>query len=188
MPLKFIVEGKTEIKFFSDLLRNRFDIVLNADNFINLGGYNENVISKNLAQIQSAIAEGYTPVLIIDADANFNDRNLEINEQLINSNIPGIATFILPNNTDEGNIETLLLSLIRPSQENIRRIECFDALLHCLNGVQKLPGNKEKIYVLIDTYGLEASFDKRDYSNNVIWDLNSNSLNSLIDFIEPLRN
>lgn len=95
--IKLVVEGKADKKFLQDLASS-IGNNLSEDNFIVTGGFSPTWIQNHYPSVMTAIAEGLRPVLIVDANSDFNHRRADLDAQLAAANLTGTPYFILPNN------------------------------------------------------------------------------------------
>jgi hypothetical protein len=107
--------------------------------------------------------------------------------------------FLLPNNQDDGDIETLLERIICPENQII--FDCWRDFENCLlpnkttstdSGRFTLPARKTKIYAYLETLVGETDSEKekikdpnRNYRNPKHWDLNHPALANLRAFLDP---
>ncbi len=177
-----IVEGIGDIKLLKDLVSFSFNKNLEDSNFLNTKGYCDNWINKHKPLLEIAQKKEMHPVIVLDANGNFQERQTEIVTELTNLNLTGIPYFLLPNNADNGNLETLLFSMMLPKHAAVNT--CFEQYRNCLPQNYTKPPEKDKVYsyaaaVLPANRTKLAQDDKRDYKDNSIWDLSNNYLLSL---------
>lgn len=88
------------------------------------------------------LARGEEILLIVDADESYENRRIEVKKLIDTKNI---NFFIMPNNRDNGDMETLLLSTIKNNSVS----ECFNEYISCLESkdieTTKI-NNKAKLY------------------------------------------
>ncbi|ADG72131.1 conserved hypothetical protein [Brachyspira murdochii DSM 12563] len=91
--------------------------------------------------------------------------------------------FLFPNNKDNGNLENMLINIaVRKEIMN-----CFDNYIRCIEKLDNtnIPVNKAKIYAYLESIKgynqKEIKDDKRNYTNNEIWNISDN-------YISPLKN
>ena len=199
MKFKIFVEGDADVKFISDFVLNRFNTTLTKKDIVKLGGWTG--IPKEVEQfiINSGPNndEGIN-LVILDADdehnlGGFEKRKAEIEAIKTELNIQ-FELFLFPNNNDNGDLETLLSSIINTNNKDI--FDCWNGFEHCISSLQKnytIPARKTKIYaymeVLHGTTGSEKEKVKdknRDFNNKEHWDLENTSLNPLYHFLAPL--
>jgi hypothetical protein len=176
------VEGIADKKFITDLILDLFTNFPNDVEIIKCGGW------QNLDKVEPKFKEiddfGGNNIIIFDADANAQNRRAEIMilGQKLNINFD---LFLLPNDRDPGNLETLLLSIINPTHNAI--LTCFEDYKNCLsqNSNYNLPCDKAKVYAYTEalTDGILAKEEKRDYLNNNHWHLSKQILDPLKAFL-----
>jgi len=134
MMVYIIVEGITDKALVRKLLSDLGKIEKTDYQFLGLKGIEsvrntlENLTEKDLSQNRY--------FAIVDADRSFRDRKNDMETWTQER----VDFFIFPNNDDDGDLETLLLSHIDSSNKIIR---CFDAYKEC---VGKEINNKAKLY------------------------------------------
>ncbi|MDI9364621.1 MAG: hypothetical protein QM541_06700 [Flavobacterium sp.] len=198
MKCKIFVEGEADIKFIKDFVLNRFNKTLGKSDIVNLGGWTgiRKEVDQFLINSGPNNDEGVN-VVILDADAEhnlggFETRKAEIEAIKAELGIQFVL-FLFPNNKDNGDLETLLSSIINPNNEDI--FKCWASFENCISGLKKnytIPARKTKIYaymeVLHGTTGSEKEKVKdknRDFNNKEHWDLENMSLNPLYNFLAP---
>lgn len=102
--------------------------------------------------------------------------------------------FLFPNNRNAGAFEDLLEKIIR--EDNRLIFDCFQGFEHCLQNIARkktkkkltVPAKETKIYTHLEVLPGETRKEseiikdpKRDYKNKEHWDLDS-------EFLKPLRN
>ena len=178
---------------------------ISEEKIIQCGGRANLWVKKEVkANLNEAIDEGVTPLIIFDADASAEDTRGEISNELAAIDIPSnqYSLFLFPNNQDAGDLETLLEHIIPPKNQPIFR--CWEQYEECLrhNATPLVrptplpplttPARKTKIYgyleALLGTSKAEKKKIKeasREYRNAEHWDLNANYLNPLKLFLQP---
>lgn len=181
------VEGEADLKFISDFVECKFGY------FLKPGIDIQEVKGKDSLQnftpnFHESTGLNLTNLLIFDSDDLFDQRQEELLEKRDKLSI-NFELFLLPNNHDTGNLETILSSIANPVYQPI--LNCFETFQHCLSGIQnlqiKVPDDKAKIFVyasLLSSNEL-AKEKNRDYKNQSIWNLDSDYLNSLYQFLSP---
>jgi hypothetical protein len=179
--VRFFIEGEGDQKFVLDLVEYVFGVTLNPDNFFLANGYCDNWIDKNKPNFLRAIVEGFTPVVIVDSDSNFQNRKKEIVEGAKVNNLV-FDYFLFPNNHDNGTLEDLLMKLILPKHKKL--FTCFDNYRECIQPY-KSPDNKAKIFAYVEALSPKHVKEKnRDYKNEEIWLLKAPELETLISFLK----
>jgi hypothetical protein len=203
-----LVEGEADAKFIKDFVRQRFSTELLDKHLIRCSG------SGNLKkqQFEQYALQGSTSLIIFDADsqkqrttyaqtrARIEQEMTEL-QSLIAVNRPTVELwfeiFLLPNNEDEGDLETLLERIINPANQPI--LDCWQSYEQCLGKIPRdgmvsltLPARKSKIYSYVEV--LHGSSEKereqakealRDYTNTHDWQLTHPAKTPLYEFLQP---
>lgn len=185
-----IIEDKKDgkdSKFIHALINKIFEIKPDYE-IISGGGYtNLSNISPSLEQNQDL---GIKNLFIYDTDSDnnnggFDDRKKYLEDKLKELNIQ-FELFLLPNNIDDGNFETLYEKIINQGHKGI--IDCFNKYENCLkqykdNEIEKYksPNQKAKMYAYIEAFK-NSRFKSNDYKfdNPEYWDLDN-------EYLEPLK-
>ncbi|MCI5786036.1 MAG: hypothetical protein MR025_01080 [Helicobacter trogontum] len=119
--------------------------------------------------------------IIFDADDDLELAKENIKNQLGEELFAKCEIFLIPNNKDKGNLETLI--------ENIAKekcvLQCFDNYMECLKTLQeknqniKLPAKKSKVYAYNHSFGYKNG-DENYKIDNTYFDLES-------EYLEPLK-
>ena len=133
-------------------------------------------------------------LVIFDADKDFEKRKQELLD-IKNKNNVDFYLFLLPNNSDNGTLETLLMNIINPNNEAI--LECWQRYEQCLKSKSSiigkeltLPAIKTKVYAYLEALlddtkkgkeGIKES--KRYYKNTNLWKLDSQYILPLKEFL-----
>lgn len=179
-----LVEGKADKKFIKDYIKSQYQIDTDInDNIIIEENGGKSFNKNNINNIQKYIDNNYKLVVIFDADNNFEEakNNIKTNLNIDDNNI-----FLFPNNNSLGTLEDILsnIAVIKDI------INCFDKYTNCIDSIPKTitPAKKSKIYAYLESiksYDKKTiTEDKRDYTNNNIWDLNDEYLNPLKQFLD----
>ena len=132
-------------------------------------------------------------LVIFDADEDFRNRRQEIENWKSKYDL-SFELFLLPDNQNSGALEDLLERIITSNNRPI--FDCWNAFENCLQGCASksierrltIPAKKTKIYAYLEVLLGETKKEKekikekeRDYNNKEHWDLNS-------DYLSPLKN
>ncbi len=182
-----VVEGIGDIKLLKDLVSFSFNKNLEDANFLNTKGYCDNWIDKHRPLIEIAKKNGMLPAIVLDANGNFQQRQAEIVNELAKLNLTAIPYFLLPNNADNGNLETLLFRMMLPKHSAIN--VCYDQYRNCLPTGYTKPPDKDKVYAyaaaILPSNKIKLAQDgKREYTDTSIWDLNNPYLQNLKNFLQ----
>ena len=185
---RIYVEGKADKQFINNLLQlyfsQGFDIEIDKLEGIDK---NLNVISRRAPDFRAHSDMEGINLLIIDANGNCEGRKTEL-QRIANDLDIAFETFLLPNNLDNGNLETLLCKIINEANQPI--LNCFESYKTCLEaGGYHAPGLKSKVFAYLETLYEDESdkrlqYEHRDYLNSNHWDLNHTYLNPLKEFLE----
>lgn len=178
------VEGDSDQKFIQDFVKHRFNCDLRIGKEIqDVNGKNSlHLFQTNFIQ---STAQGLTNLVLFDANGSFAQsvQQLKVEKQRLNIEFD---LFLFPNNKGEGDLETLLENIINQANKNI--FECFDGFTKCLEKLDKglkIPDRKTKIYSYTSLLNKEANPTKRDYLDQELWNLHSEFLDPLYQFLSP---
>lgn len=190
--VKIFVEGTADQKFISDYIKHLSIKFVDSD-IVVCGGWKRIEEEDIIHELNKNSDQGGSNLVIFDADNDFEERKRELTEIKSRYKL-NFDLFLLPDNESCGSLETLLIKIINPSNNII--FTCWENYEKCLesyvaNGRKfTLPAIKTKVYayleaVLEDTRkGKEAIKEsKRDYGNREHWDLDSEQLQRLKDFL-----
>ncbi len=204
------VEGIADVKFLQDFVQYHFGQTLKEGQGIVKCTGNGGLAAQASTFTQFAL-QGLTNCIIFDADAeeqgtNFAGTKDRIAKELasitetIHAERPDLPVqfdiFLLPNNHDNGDLETLLERIINP--ENQPLLDCWNAYEQCILAQQErissrtlsVPIRKSKIYSYMEI--LHGSSNKereqakeknRDYTKPEDWLLNHNEAHNLYTFL-----
>ena len=196
-----IVEGDADKKFFRDYYHHLFQekapensIIFPKDN--NTGGKDKLKSEETLQALRQNTNQDGVNLVIFDADEDIEARRKEllaVKEQF------GVEfeLFLLPNDKDAGALEDLLENIINPDNQPV--MDCWATYEGELEKVRiptktpptlTIPAKKTKIYAYLETLlGKSRSQKKlikdpyRNYENTQHWNLDSEYLKPLKDFI-----
>lgn len=186
MKARIFVEGRADKKFIQDFI----GLLMPGDpdklDIIAVGGWTN--IPKVQPKFEENSNDNGSNLVIFDADNHPERRRQEIlnfkDELAIDFEL-----FLLPNNRDRGQFETLLCNLINQDHQVI--FNCFENYQICLeaNPQYHLPNLKSKIYAYLEALLPNNQKEmikeaKRDYQNRNHWDLENAYLNPLRRFLE----
>ena len=127
--------------------------------------------------------------VIVDANTNVAVQRRELRSKIQQIGIPTrIETFLLPNNSDSGCLETLLEAMAVGPHRVV--YDCLDAYGRCVRSHSPkyhLPDVKARIYAYCEALGIKTAATERDYSDSDHWNLNAPALGPLTDFLRTLR-
>ena len=186
-----IVEGYTDqdfIELYFDFLvsnnKSLSNIKLTDKNFAKTEGKDN--LSSAEPRIDKALCKGERVLIIFDTndDKQKSLDNIHNQLDLLNPSWKKqCEIFLIPNNQDKGNLETLL--------ENIAKekciLKCFDDYIKCITRLQnqnskiKLPEKKSKVFAYLSSFDIKI--DENFQLNEDIWDLQNPYLNNLKNFL-----
>lgn len=180
------VEGSDDkcfLKDYSDYLLTRFKKTINFK-IIEVGGNKKLASNTNIKKYKDNIEEVEKVKIIFDADNDLELAKENIKNQLGEELFDKCEIFLIPNNKDKGNLETLM--------ENIAKekcvLQCFDNYTECLKTLQnknrdiRLPTKKSKIYAYKYSFGYNNG-DKNYKIDNTYFDLDNEYLTPLKEFL-----
>lgn len=179
-----IVEGHTD-KDFIELYCKYLEVEIKSEQICQTDG-KDNI--KNVKEkIHKALKVGERVLIIFDADEDVQKSLKNIQSQL---NLLDYSwgnrceIFLMPNNKDAGNLETLLEHIAK--EKCI--LKCFDNYTSCIVGLQsknpniKLPNKKAKVFAYLSSFGFKNG-DKNFKMDDNILNLQSPYLDNLKDFL-----
>ncbi|MDR0568060.1 MAG: hypothetical protein LBG87_02505 [Spirochaetaceae bacterium] len=199
--IKIFVEGDADVKFLKDYLSYitpdfeiTKELIEKTDGWTNINsqeGKGEGIRNR----MRQNSDNGGVNLVIFDADKDFTNRKREIEAWRNTYNVT-FELFLFPDNQNVGALEDLLEKIIIDTNKPI--FDCWNGFEICLqeNASKKmdkrltLPAKKTKIYAYLEVLLGKTKKEKerikereRDYKNNEHWDLNSEFLISLKEFL-----
>jgi len=181
------VEGDADLKFISDFVQYKFRYSLKGGLEIQDTKGKDNL--HNFKQrFKESTELGLTNLIIFDADSSCQT-NFQILEEKGRELDIQFDTFLFPNNSASGDLESLLELVI--NSVNAEIFGCYERFKDCIN---RLPGinstildRKTKIhnYICVLSDSKSAKEKNRDYQNSNHWDLDSEHLTPLYEFLLP---
>lgn len=210
MRIQIYTEGIADVKFLKNYIEYCFFNKKNLDGFdhkksrfrnekfciTSIGGKDE--LENFLPSIQTQYDSGETILFVFDSDypnnnGGFQNRNEEIENILKESTIK-YNLFLFPNNKDDGDLEDLLIQIVKQNEI----FECWKLYEDCLSKrtfltdrqeclSYSLPARKTKIYAYLEALVGKTNKEKelikemnRDYKNEAHWNLRH-------DYLSPLK-
>lgn len=199
-----LVEGITDLAFVKYILyKNNIEIDWTNKNkkeyrdvngnftILNLDGIG-NLLSR-LKRLKNMSLNNTNKIgIILDADDNPNDRKQETEKIISDSGVPAdmVSYFLIPNDNDTGNLETLLMSTI-PDNNQIKA--CFLEHKKCLNRSKQIYPkalDKGELYTYTmfsqkgtELYKPEDSFYHTKKGETGLWDISNKIFNPISQFI-----
>ena len=193
--IKIFVEGIADVKFLSDYINHVIsDFTINKETIIDSSGWTNNR-EKSQNQMRQNTDNAGINLVIFDADNDFEKRKNELEDWKKSANL-SFEVFLFPNDEEIGALEDLLEKIIVDKNQPI--FDCWAGYESCLKtkniegraNALTVPAKKTKIYgyleALLGTTQKEKEKIKereRDYKNMEHWNLNSDYLNPLKDFL-----
>jgi len=206
-----LLEARFGIKFekkYTDLSVKSIDFGINIKVEaidIDGGGISSKAIRGLMSEIKDTLMpKGIESLIFLDADTKdhtsppggFKDRSLYIDD---NFKDVSFDYFLLPNHDSEGNLENLLNLIISDSGKDFYS-KCLSNYVSCISNLENKPAyvidkDFEKMKMEWYTFlmlGKKANNKntgaERNYLNNNLWDLKSNSLDPICEFISTKLN
>lgn len=195
------VEGIADSVFFKQYLQHCFGITVPEEQIVVLEGWTNIKGISALQRMRSTTDNGGVNLVILDADADYEERRKDVLDWGQKNSVE-FELFLLPNNHDSGTLEDLLEHIINPNNRPI-----FDCWEHYEQELVQLdipgrtppplttPAKKTKIYGYLEALLGESKSQKelikeanRNYENPLHWDLDSNNLLPLKDFLSKYTN
>ena len=199
-PINIFVEGIADEKFIQDYVSHLLNIELSKNDIIKSEGWT-NINSKKgkgeliINKMISNSDNGGLNIIIFDSDSDYEKRREEILKWGVDNSVE-FQLFLFPNNSLPGALEDLLEKIINENNKPI--FECWDGYEECIqsktiNGRSQpltIPAKKTKIYGYLETLLGKSQSEKekikereRNYKEKTHWNLDSEFLNPLRDFL-----
>ena len=192
-----IVEGKSDKCFFKAYLKHLgFGAITDnakvQDGILLIDSGGVNATFSSFSSELTKICAVRSKVLVIWDANNCSDKRRKDFEQGVQKIAPpkkvnkDIFLFLLPDDSRQGELENLLEDI--STKKDIHN--CFDEYKGCLKkNPEYCPQSsketlKVKIYAYCEAMGVETHVEKRDYADKRLWDLDSDKLNALKDFLQ----
>lgn len=139
--------------------------------------------------IRRSSGRGNKIAILLDANSNLSNRRVEFQNERDELNLPikDNHCFLVPNNQDLGDLETLL-ERISVTEHRIV-YDCFEQYENCLRNAAKsyrVPDRKAKIYAYCSALKSKTHPDERNYCDRRYWDLNASAVEPLRQFLFSL--
>ncbi len=124
--------------------------------------------------------------VLLDADDDIEGRRNELAKQIDKLCLPVKETFLLPDNTGPGDLETLLEQMAPSAHQAIYR--CFDDYEACLRRrgpAYTTPNRRARIYAYCEAAGAGTGPNK-DYGNAAHWNADAPILEPLRQFLRSM--
>lgn len=173
--MHILVEGHTDKDFLKLYCK-----YLNIDVRIDIIDGKNNLINK-----PNLIRNDEKHLIIFDADDYYNDSKTNIENQINQMNIPkeNYDIFLLPNNKDSGNLETLIEKIALYKEV----LNCFEGYEECIsklgiNGI-KLPHKKSKVFAYMESFGFKNPEEAENFDLSPYVDFENKYLEDLKNFL-----
>lgn len=177
-----IVEGKKDKDFLTDYIDITYNIQLSNDNFLVIGGYGEQWANNYKPKIlEVKIEKSLTPIVIFDADIDFEDRSNKVASQIKAAGL-SIDYFLFPDNKSPGTLETAIFRFINPRHSKIPN--CFDAYCECVRPYPT-PNSKSKLFAYLEILFPKAkTSSKINFKDTNAWSFTQNCIPELDKFLD----
>lgn len=196
--IRIFVEGSSDKKFIEQYIEHVFGqkiyeeivvvggwTVIKSEKFKSMPVFNKIVDTTN---------NGGKNLVIFDADISYEDRAKTVKNFLDNNDLD-YELFLFPDNQNSGELENLLEKMI--PEQNLPILDCWDGYEKCLGekegivGISlSIPPIKSKIYAYLETLSDTSKMvrkklnpENRDFLNSELWNLDSDVLKPLRDFL-----
>lgn len=176
-------EGESDKRFLECLARH---LRISGLRFIGMGGAVSRLKTMD-PKIRQEHDGGRKVAVILDANSDSQSRRRELLREVVELKLPIDREFLLPNDDDPGELETLLQWVAVHDHAVIH--DCFDQYERCLSDAGPSydpPHIKGRIYAYCEALGIETDYDKRDYTDGRYWNLEAAALAPLRDFLQEL--
>ncbi len=185
--VKIFVEGVADCKFIQDYIQYLFNVKLDKNDIIEIGGCDKKSLSLRIGTFQRNADEGGINLLIFDADDSFDEKQEELKRTKKELNIE-FEIFLFPNHELPGDLEVLLSNIV--SDKHNALVACWEQYENCLKTQEysyTLPARKTKIYAYLEALVGKSNSQKekikernRNYRNTDHWNLDT-------DYLQPLK-
>lgn len=183
-PIRIFAEHERHIKFIQDFLWSKYTLRLSKESYIDLGGI-QNIGSAKVS-FQMNSDEGGVNIVILDTQFTVL-KDSKMLARLKKQYEIDFEHFTLPNNNDNGGLESLLYELVPYKFKDIKTCQISFGL-HLSQYGYSLPSPSGLIYSYLDTV-LDEGEDRemiagegRDYKNTKYWDIHKSASDPLAAF------
>lgn len=173
--MNILVEGHTDKDFLELYCK-----YLNIDARIYVADGKDNL--KNRVNL---VKDNKNYLIIFDADEDYKNSKANIENQINQMNIPkqNYEIFLLPNNKDNGNLETLIEKIALYKEV----LNCFEGYEECIskleiNGI-KLPHKKSKVFAYMESFGFKNPEEAENFDLSPYVDFENKYLEDLKNFL-----
>lgn len=137
-------------------------------------------------EIHKSHNEGSRIAVLLDADSDVEHRRDELTKEIARLSLPIEQAFLLPDDTREGDLETLLEQLAPASHRAV--YDCLDEYEACLRSLDSqytTPNRKARVYAYCEAVGSNTGADK-NYDDSTHWDRSAPGLEPLRQFLRGM--
>ena len=181
------VEGSADKVFLECLLRHLSISHVHTDT---IGG-EVSALPNVKNEIYKSRDRGDRIAVVLDADSNPSNRRNEFLRMRDTLSIPidDNHCFLVPNNQDQGDLETLLEQISVPERREV--YDCFGRHEECIRMLSdskayRPPDRKQRIYTYCWANRIETQPAERDYCDSRYWDLDAGAIEPLKEFLLSL--
>ena len=138
--------------------------------------------------ISRARDRGNQIAVVLDADRDAAARRNSLFDVIRRNDLPVERCFLLPDNKNDGCLETLLEQIALSDHRYI--YDCFDAYENCIDRSEhpySLPNKKARIYAYCEALNIETNGSRRRYDDPSHWNLEVPDLDPLKRFLLGLQ-
>ena len=173
--MNILVEGHTDKDFLELYCK-----YLNIDARIYVADGKDNL--KNRVNL---VKDNKNYLIIFDADEDYKNSKANIENKINQMNITkqNYEIFLLPNNKDNGNLETLIEKIALYKEV----LNCFEGYEECIsklgiNGI-KLPHKKSKVFAYMESFGFKNPEEAENFDLSPYVDFENKYLEDLKNFL-----
>ncbi len=177
--MRIIVEGDSDKKFLESYLK--YLNITNYTKIVAIGGKDNIVNHKELKK------EDF--IIIFDADDDYDESKINIENQLEKLDIQNDKIFLFPNNKDTGNLETLIEKIAIHKEV----LQCYENYESCIDSlINKIPdlkhqAKKSKVFAYMSGFGFKNNIKAEDFDLTPYVDFDNIYLNDLKNFLENIN-
>lgn len=178
--MKIIVEGDSDKKFLESYLK--YLNIRNYTKIVAIGG-KDNIVNHKEFKKEDFI-------IIFDADDDYNESKINIENQLEKLDIQNDKIFLFPNNKETGNLETLIEKIAIHKEV----LQCYENYESCIDYLinNKIPDlkhqtKKSKVFAYMSGFGFKNNIKAEDFDLTPYVDFDNIYLNDLKNFLENIN-